>query len=126
MENVSSGWSAGIACRIAAVTIELSMPPERKQPSGTSATSCRFTDCKTSERVRSTSVPSSLLCTGRAVQRLLPHAVAGEVERFCRLVPDRQREHAVEVLDALLAPDVICDQKNFCIALGFPLIIRPE
>jgi hypothetical protein len=39
---------------MAAATIELSIPPERKHPSGTSETSCRATACVTYRRVAAT------------------------------------------------------------------------
>ena len=52
--------------------------------------------------------PSTL----RVVERLDPEAVAGEEELALALVPDREREHAVEALDAGRAPLLVGVQRR--------------
>src|ERR1041385_1327900 len=52
MEKVSTRCPSPTACLIAAAMMELSIPPERKHPSGTSETNCRRTDCTSRCRVR--------------------------------------------------------------------------
>jgi hypothetical protein len=49
MENVCTSPPAP---RMADATTELSMPPDSRQPIGTSETICRRTACATSSRVR--------------------------------------------------------------------------
>src|SRR6266705_50579 len=53
----------------------------------------------------------------RVIQRLLPHPIAGQEKLLLRLIPDRDRIHAVEALEARLAPGGVAFQEDFGVAI---------
>src|SRR5262249_20784464 len=54
----------------------------------------------------------------RVVERLLAHTITGEKKDLATLVPQREREHAVEVSDAVLAEILPRMDKHFGVGAG--------
>ena len=58
------------------------------------------------------------------MQWLLPHAIARQEQPLLALIPHREREHTVQMLDTIFAPHRVAHQQHFGVGdIGGKLLV---